>query len=342
MFLKQAKRHAKIIIVALSILFLIAILNTDLSPDLYFIHWKPLENISCHYLEAEDVLPSADKVKFSSKSIFFHETSCKGGLDARQACAVESTARSHPDWEINVLFTAPATKDTLINNSVLLGQFQNVNFYRIHVVKYAEDTPLKKFVARGALNRTRWRISHASDVLRYLSLYKWGGVYLDLDVVVAKPLGSLVKNWAARESGIAVAAGAMAFSDDKVGRQVAEAAIRDIKWNYRGDVWGHNGPGVITRVLKNMCSTADVWKMTTATCRGFEVYGPEYFYPIEWQKAHVYFERGHIDMDKAYVYHVWNHFSQHFKIQRGSPYDTLAKTFCPTAYSIFVDEFGGL
>lgn len=209
-----------------TILCAIVLLEREFDPDLYFIHWKPLENISCHYLEAEDVLPSADGMRFPEKSVFFHETSCKGGLDARQACAVESAARLHPDWKVNVLFTAPATSETIENCTRLLDTYRNLNYYRIHVVRYAKGTPLEKFIAGGALNRTRWRISHASDVLRYLTLYKWGGVYLDLDVVVAKPLDLLGRNWAARESETAVAAGAMAFSKDRIGRRVAEAAIR--------------------------------------------------------------------------------------------------------------------
>lgn len=232
MQLKHLKRRRKIFITAslLATIFTFVIIQTELSPDLYFVHWKPLENITCHYVETEDELPSADGVKFKEKSIFFHETSCKGGLDARQACSVESAARAHPNWQINVLFTAPATKESLKNTNTLFKEYKNVKFFRIHLLKYAEGTPLEKFVAGGALNRTRWRISHASDVLRYLSLYKWGGVYLDLDVVVARSFDSLAKNWAARESETAVAAGAMAFSLDKLGREVAAAAIRYISF----------------------------------------------------------------------------------------------------------------
>ncbi|KAL4704444.1 hypothetical protein ACJJTC_014376 [Scirpophaga incertulas] len=340
MFLiKVLKKYRKIILIVFLIVFSCIIITlTDFLPDFYFIHWNDLENLSCHHTDAEDVLPSAEDMEFPS-TIFFHETSCKGGLDSRQACAVESAARAHPYWDINVLFTAPATEKSLKKSTYLLKELNNIRFYRINVIQYSKGTPLEAFVARGALNRTKWRISHASDVLRYLTLFKWGGVYLDLDVVVARPLYSLSRNWAARENEYSVAAGAMAFSKDNVGRYIAEAAIRDIKRNYRGDVWGHNGPGVITRVLKKICSSGDVSKMSAVTCKGFEVYGPEYFYPVEWQRALVYFEPGELSNTGSYGYHVWNHFTQHFRVVNGSPFDSLARKYCPIVYKVYSKDF---
>ncbi|CAG9785959.1 unnamed protein product [Diatraea saccharalis] len=286
-------------------------------------------------MDKDDILETADCLEFPANSIFFHETSCKGSLDSRQACSVESAARIHAHWNINVLFIAPATKDTL-GKARFLQEMNNVKFFRIHLKKYSTGTPLEDFVAKGTLNRTRWRISHASDVLRYLTLFKWGGIYLDLDVIVAKPFTDLSRNWAARESTTAVAAGAMAFSRDSLGRSVAEATVRDIIRNYRGDVWGHNGPGVITRVLKEMCSTADATKMSAATCNGFEVYSPNFFYPIDWQRAKIYFEPGVLPTKDAYAYHFWNHITQHYKMEKGSSYEILAKKYCPT---VFLEAF---
>jgi hypothetical protein len=42
--------------------------------------------------------------------------------------------------------------------------------------------------------------------------------------------------------------------------------------NYRGDDWGNNGPGVITRILKNRCYTTTPVKMSAATCKGKRYY----------------------------------------------------------------------
>lgn len=225
---RKVKRHKVILTVIVVTVFFLMILSTDLSPDLYFINFGTVEDVSCHYTVTGDALEPIDKhFAPTSNSIFFHETSCRGGLNSRQACAVESAARTHPEWEVYVLFSAPVNKISLEDISMeLLKKYYNIKFKRVHLVEYAKGTPLESLVAGGALNRTRWPVSHTSDVLRFLTLYKWGGVYLDLDTVVAKSLDGLPKNWAARENDVYVASSALAFYRDDIGTRVADAALR--------------------------------------------------------------------------------------------------------------------
>ncbi|CAD0199574.1 unnamed protein product [Chrysodeixis includens] len=342
---KVCARKRKFILVALLlVLSSLAILNTDYSPDLYFLYWREYENVTCHYSDVGDALPLLGE-DFSppSTSIYFHETSCRGWLNSRQACAIESAARAHKDWNIYVLFAGPVTATNLNSNSFkVLKQLKNVNFKRVHIVDYAKKTPLEQLVGDGALNRTRWRISHTSDMLRYLTLYKWGGVYLDLDVVVVKSLEGLEKNWAARESGKVVAAGALAFSRDELGRKVADAAIRDFKSHYRGDTWSNNGPGVITRVLKTICNTDNVTQMAPNTCNGFGIYGPKLFYPVSWYNAAKYFRPDKLNITEPYAYHVWNKLTENFEIKEDYVYAKIAKKYCPTIYEHYNSNFGTL
>lgn len=188
--------------------------------------WDQTESVWCFYSTLGDALPPTVHISSSNNSIFFHETSCEGNLTSRQACAIESAARAHLDYQIRVLFNAPLTEATLSGNPFTVFRiFKNVQFARIHMNEYAKGTPMER-VVRGALNGSLWWITHASDVMRYLTLYKWGGVYLDLDVVVVKRFDALARNWAARESKTHVAVGALAFSGDAVGRKVAMAAAR--------------------------------------------------------------------------------------------------------------------
>lgn len=62
-------------------------------------------------------------------------------------------------------------------------------------------------------------------------------------------------NFAGAEDSDDVAAGVLGFSSNKLGRRMADACLRDLKKNFRGNNWGYNGPGVITRILKKICST---------------------------------------------------------------------------------------
>lgn len=123
-------------------------------------------------------------------SIFFHETSCskEATLTARQACAVESAARMNPNRAVYLFYLSPSElspkSETFYH---LLIRYKNIKIRRILVKDYFANTPLEQWYKSGTLETTsKWPTSHMSDVLRYLTLWKFGGIYLDLDVVMIK------------------------------------------------------------------------------------------------------------------------------------------------------------
>lgn len=132
----------------------------------------------------------AERSRLSSgNNIFFHETSCFGRsgaeLNSRQACAVESAARMNPDMTVNLLFLSPSTPSNQTQLLVdLLLDYTNVRVNRVQIADYIKDTPIEEWYASGMLSSSYWPRSHMSDVMRYLTLWKYGGIYLDLDVVV--------------------------------------------------------------------------------------------------------------------------------------------------------------
>lgn len=147
--------------------------------------------ISCYFQDKHlNSLPELSQNEVTMNSIFFLETSCnhKNGinLNLRQSCAIESAAILNPNLKIFVLFVAP----TFINyeSDVLksLSQYSNINLRFINFVKYAYNTPLQDFVTSNTIFSSNWPVSHTSDLLRYLTLWKFGGTYLDLDVVLMK------------------------------------------------------------------------------------------------------------------------------------------------------------
>ena len=62
-------------------------------------------------------------------------------------------------------------------------------------------------------------------------------------------------NFAGAEDWIDVASGIMSLSSTGFGHRIANACLRDLMRNFRGDIWGNNGPGVITRTLQKFCTT---------------------------------------------------------------------------------------
>ncbi|XP_043266578.1 lactosylceramide 4-alpha-galactosyltransferase-like isoform X2 [Venturia canescens] len=277
------------------------------------------------------------------RSIFFHETSCFGdegiSLTSREACAVESAALMNPQMMVYLLILSPSKLSNGTREIVQqLTSYENVRVRRILMDDYVRNTPLEDWYSSGVLRASRWPKNHMSDILRYLTLWKFGGIYLDLDVVVTTSLDGLT-NFAGAEDSEDVAAGVLSFGTNGLGRQFADACIRDLKTNFRGDVWGNNGPGVITRTLQKICAIKYAKDMTKSRCHGFTVFSPSAFYPIEYKKWKQYFEKDNKNetmkkINKAKAIHVWNQFStkESVKIGSGVPYDIVAKNYCPKVY----------
>lgn len=88
----------------------------------------------------------------------------------------------NPEHQVYVLFTSQVgfrNSSPLPIIDVLLT-YPNVNLYYLNITQYVTFTPMEEFMRTGALWNSKYMISHTSDVLRYLSLWKYSGTYLDL------------------------------------------------------------------------------------------------------------------------------------------------------------------
>lgn len=187
----------------------------------------------------EDVLLS-NKTPTPGKTIFFHETSCSSNgiaqLNGRQACAIESAAKLNPHLDIFVLFAAPVGFLNESHESIspifkALFTYQNIHFRNLNLWTYALNTPLEKLILNNELFMSQYLNSHVSDFLRYLTLYKYGGTYMDLDVVVQKNLDMLPPNYAGAESPNFVAAGVINLQHDDIGHEIAELCVKYVEYS---------------------------------------------------------------------------------------------------------------
>lgn len=96
----------------------------------------------------------------------------------------------------------------------------------INLWTYSKDTPLYDWFRHDKIFHSQYLNSHVSDLLRYLSLYKFGGTYLDLDVVVQQNFNDIPSNYAGAESENFVAAGAINFDYNGIGHEIAELCVR--------------------------------------------------------------------------------------------------------------------
>lgn len=183
-------KHIKLVSLILVLLMFLYNLNFLNSVNI-FLNKSQKHLITCYFKDdTQNSLLVFDPNEVTKNSIFFFETSCTHeygiNLNLRQGCAVESAAKLNPNLKIFVLFLA----SNIVNNKsdviTKLLTYSNINLRYLNFVKYALDTPLHDFVTSNAIFKSYWPVSHTSDLLRYLTLWKFGGTYLDLDVVLMK------------------------------------------------------------------------------------------------------------------------------------------------------------
>ncbi|XP_078041740.1 lactosylceramide 4-alpha-galactosyltransferase-like [Augochlora pura] len=349
----QARRMKKRLVLCFLcavMLFLIMIsTDNDFIQHVPFVSFHDPGLINCYELPTtSNSLPEFDPESESDKptndkNIFFHETSCFEDeglmLNPRQACAVESAAKMNPNMNIYLFFLS---QSVISNQSVeMFNQLQtypNIKIRRLFLEKYVKRTALDQWYKIDVLKKSLWPRSHTSDILRYLTLWKYGGIYLDLDVVVTTSLEHL-SNFAGAEDWNDIAAGVIGFDLSPLGRQVANACIDDLKSNFRGDLWGNNGPGVVTRTLQKICSAKHIRDMSTVRCQGFKVFPPSTFYPVHYKRWRQYFESKNKNatmkmLKKSMTIHVWNKLSQSQQVRVNSdvPYAIIARKHCPRVF----------
>ena len=293
--------------------------------------------LSGYYSLMELVEPSS----VENDSIYMFETSGNIIIGSREACAMESASHHHPDKHLYYFMTSYYVQ---ISN-ILVTLLRNPKIHIVHLeyYRYFRNTPLENWFRTGKWRESHWRSSHVSDALRYVTLWRHGGLYLDTDVIVLKPTENLT-NFVGRESNKWLAAGILKFSQ---GHTFIQDCIQEFLGDFRGDVWGYQGPELITRVLDRQCNVSchgcgrmDVMGVIDkeTTCAGVTVYPTSYFYSIHWSNWSDLFTSDKVlsektlkKLENSYLLHSWGMWSRNVKIFSASsqPYAVLAREHCP-------------
>ncbi|CAA0809975.1 alpha 1-4-glycosyltransferase family protein [Striga hermonthica] len=164
-----------------------------------------------------------------------------------------------------------------------------------------------------------------SNLLRLGLLYKFGGIYLDTDVIVLKSLDGLknaigaqtvdraTKIWSRLNNAV------MIFDR---GHPLLYKFIQEFALTFDGNKWGHNGPYMVSRVVSRVAGRPGY---------RFTIMPPTAFYPVDWSKIGSLFEgpkgsshskwivaKSRQIMSKSLGVHLWNKQSRGFEVQNGS------------------------
>ena len=116
----------------------------------------------------------------------------------------------------------------------------------------AVGTPLE-----GVTNSSKWRSWEAgahwytsfSNIYRLLLLWKVGGVYLDTDMIVTRPLDDLDRAIGFQDpAGMFANNAVLVFK--RPGNPFVWRSLVEMEANYSTELWGQNGPALVTRVWR--------------------------------------------------------------------------------------------
>ncbi|MFS8023239.1 putative glycosyltransferase, DXD sugar-binding, alpha 1,4-glycosyltransferase [Helianthus anomalus] len=173
-----------------------------------------------------------------------------------------------------------------------------------------------------------------SNLVRLCLLYKYGGVYIDADVIVlnrfdkvknaigAQTIDPNSKKWTRLNNAV------MVF--DKM-HPLVYKFIEEFALTFNGNKWGHNGPFMVSRVVSRLQGRPGY---------KFTVLPPPAFYPVSWVNVRALFRGPKNETDlrwstgvfeqirnHSYTLHLWNKQSRGFRVEQGS---VVSKIFLDT------------
>ncbi|KAL2253218.1 lactosylceramide 4-alpha-galactosyltransferase [Sesamum indicum] len=164
-----------------------------------------------------------------------------------------------------------------------------------------------------------------SNLLRLGLLYRFGGIYLDTDIIVLKSFGGLKNAIGAQTVDLDTGKwsrlnNAVMIFDE--GHPLLYKFIQEFALTFDGNKWGHNGPYLVSRVVS---------RVTGRPGYNFTVLPPMAFYPVDWSKIGSLFQGPqNLNHSKwllaklrqirslSFAVHLWNKQSRGFEVQKGS------------------------
>ncbi|CAN0027035.1 unnamed protein product [Bubo scandiacus] len=246
-------------------------------------------------------------------------------------CSVESAARTHPGTRVLVLMKGLANGNASLPNHwgfSLLSYFPNVEFQPLDLRELFSGTPLAKWYLQAQQRQEPYFLPVLSDACRIAIMWKFGGIYLDTDFIVLKNLKNLTNALGMQSQDVLNGA----FLSFKPKHKFMELCMKDFVDNYKGWIWAHQGPHLLTRVFKKWCSISNI--QNAMSCKGVSALPQEAFYPVRWEDWHKLFEaisssELHRLINNTYAVHVWN------KLSHGTRLEITSQALLAQLYSQF-------
>ncbi|XP_069755461.1 alpha-1,4-N-acetylglucosaminyltransferase-like isoform X1 [Narcine bancroftii] len=274
--------------------------------------------------------------------IMFVETTDNMEPTPLAVCAVESAAHQNPDKQIYYFmkgFSGNLSQYPLpeYRGIHLLSSLENVVILPLNAMELFEGTPLKSWYLKVNPEKEKYWIRVFSDACRLALIWKYGGTYLDTDIISLRPLP--IANFLCPESRRSVSNGALGLLS--LHHPFMWNCMLDFVANYIGDIWGQQGPRLITRMVKKWCRIENLGIFSGKECNGISLWTTNRFYPIphpNWMRYNAPWKKEDIErtFSDTYGAHVWNSKNSGKRkaiiVGSGSLIEHFSKSYCSIAY----------
>ncbi|KAM6550282.1 hypothetical protein CsatB_000090 [Cannabis sativa] len=318
---------------------------------------RKIRSLSSSVISSGNKEPFSKTVKefFDSKNcskprFFMTWISSLKSFGERESFAIESLFKFHPN---SCLVIVSKTMDSNEGLNRVLKPFLKMGLSVLAVspdYDYVfKNTPAENWFSllkMGKVNPGEIPLGqNLSNLLRLALLYKYGGVYIDTDMIFVKSFSKL-KNVIGAQT-IDLETGQWSRLNNAVlvfdkGHPLVLEFIKEFALTFDGSKWGHNGPYLVSRVVSRVLYSSSVFKNGEDKKRfNFSILGPPAFYPVDWSRIESLFSSPNDEFQykwvlgklkhirtKSFVVHLWNRQSKKLKIEKGSIIDYIMKDSC--------------
>ncbi|XP_072263725.1 alpha-1,4-N-acetylglucosaminyltransferase-like isoform X2 [Pyxicephalus adspersus] len=300
-------------------------------------------NIRSHGLENVTYKPIKPfTILRKGNGILFMETTDRMEPPSLVLCSIESAARIYSDRP--VVFFMKGLWDIITEEDVhrarkhfpTLLPYKNIYFFPLRLKELFMYTPLMPWYKKVNPKKEKYWSHVISDACRFAMMWKHGGIYMDTDVISIHPIPK--DHFAAAESSRITSSSVFGLSPF---HNVTWEFMENFVEEYKGWIWGHQGPGVFTRVIKKLCGEIVFSFLVDNTCVNLTYFHPHRFYPILYTSWEQYFEvwKYPPTFTESFGLHLWN-----YKNKKGitmvpgsnTLVENLYKKYCPFTYGAIV------
>ncbi|XP_004485766.1 uncharacterized protein At4g19900 [Cicer arietinum] len=288
---------------------------------------------------------------FNGNSSFSSSCSCKfrffmtwisplKAFGERELLSVESLFKSHPKA---CLVIVSKSMDSEKGTEILTPFVKNG--FRVIAIAPDFNYIFKNTLAESWFNRLKegnvnpGEVSlgqNLSNLLRLSLLYKFGGIYIDADVMILKSFSNFRNTIGAQNIDVKTNKwnrlnNAVLIFDKN--HPLLFKFIEEFALTFDGNKWGHNGPYLISRVVSRVSGREGF--------NNFSVVPPSAFYPVDWRGIRSLFigPRDEVHSkwlvkkmkqihEESFAVHLWNRQSRKLKVVKGSIVDSIISSCC--------------